>query len=258
VMLKSLEMDHPNSTARGKNQLRGQFESSEWQQLVLSGMTDKQRREFVHRVKESSAFETMDQRSVLGKMIKLFPELESELASRIKKDSSARARGPVTSLRSYDQRQKQLEHLSKVEIPQNSKEIGIARSYGDLKENHEFKAAKEMQAILLRREAELQEMLNRVQPTDFAGFPTEAAGIGTGVEIRYEDGRCEMFHILGEWDRDEALGIISSETQMAKTLEGHGAGDQLTVPSENGEVACEVVQVTGLPEAVQTWATTEV
>ena len=231
VMLRSLEMDHPQATARGKNQLRSQFESLSWQRLVLAGMTDKQRREFLLRVKDTSAFSMMDRRSILGKMIKLFPDLENELVSNTTQDSSVRVHGSVTSERSYKERQDQLEHLTKVEIPQNSKEIGIARSYGDLKENHEFKAAKEMQAILLRREGELQEMLTRVKPTNFEGYPADVVGIGVGVQIRYEDERTEWFYILGEWDRDEDLGIISSETLMATTLQGHKVGDRLTVPS---------------------------
>ena len=253
-MVKAMEIDAEGSTARGRNQLRGQFENPDWLQKVLGSMRDMQRREFLGRIRESSAFEEMDRRSVMGQMIKLFPELEQELAVAAEPEDGARARGPVTSERSYRERQLQLERITKVEIPQNSKEIAVARSYGDLRENAEFKAAKEMQGILLRREGELQQMLARVRPTDFSDFVAETAGIGTGVQVAYADGREEWFYILGEWDRDEALGIISCETQMAKTLDGHKPGDELMVPSEEGEIACVVRQVVPLPEPIRAWA----
>ena len=76
-----------------------------------------------------------------------------------------------------------------------------------------------LQTILLRREAELQQMLTEVMPTDFAGFPADQAGVGTGVRIAFPGGRHETYFILGEWDRDEELGISSSTTRMSlKTL----------------------------------------
>lgn len=257
-MVKTMEIDAAGSTARGRNQLRGQFENPDWLQAVLGSMRDVQRREFLGRIKESAAFDEMDRRSVMGRMIKLFPELEQELAASAEPEEAVRKRGPVTSERSYRERQLQLERITKVEIPQNSKEIAVARSYGDLRENAEFKAAKEAQGILLRREGELQQMLARVRPTDFADFTAEQAGIGTGVQVAYADGREEWFYIMGEWDRDEELGIISCETQMAKTLDGHRAGDEITIPSEHGEVSCVVRQVVPLPDAIRAWAVTEV
>ena len=52
-------------------------------------------------------------------------------------------------------------------IPENSKEIGVARSYGDLRENFEFKAAKEMQAVLMRRKSELETALHNARGTAF-------------------------------------------------------------------------------------------
>ena len=145
----------------------------------------------------------------------------------------------------------------KIDIPQNSKEIAIARSYGDLSENHEFKAAKEMQGILLRRRGELELMLHNVTPSDFADLPHDRVGLGTGVVLRYADGREERFYILGEWDQDGALGIISCETRMAKALEGRKAGETVTVPTETGEVSCVLADVTGLSPEVKAWIDAE-
>ena len=146
-----------------------------------------------------------------------------------------------------------MDKLVREEIPRNSRDLAQARAHGDLRENAEFKAAKEMQGILFRRRAEWEVMLHRVSPTDFRDLPCDRAGLGTGVRLRYPDGREERYHILGEWDQDEALHIISSQTRMAQALQGRRAGETVEVPTETGSVPCLLAEVTGLPEEVRTW-----
>ena len=66
----------------------------------------------------------------------------------------------IVSWSSLEKRSAEYEEIVKVKIPENTKEIAIARSYGDLSENFEFKAAKQMQSVLMRRKAELEQMLH--------------------------------------------------------------------------------------------------
>jgi transcription elongation GreA/GreB family factor len=238
---------------RAQNQLRERFSRDEWLLAAFEQMSGAQRREFLLRLKNTSGIPSMDRRSLMGKAVKRHPELEDVLAARTPRRQGAGPRGPVTSTRSYRARQEQLERLVNVEIPQNSKEIGVARSYGDLRENHEYKAAREMQGILLRRRAELEQMLNRVRPSDFRGRPADQAGPGTGILLRYPDGGTERYYILGEWDRDEHLHIISCESRLARSVTGRKPGDSVTVPAEDGDAACTLEEVTGLPEEVLQW-----
>ena len=254
-VLSVLELNFDAPRDRAYNTLVGQFEDSDWLKDMLEPMTDVQRRNFLGRMKETAAFPEMDRRSVLGRIIKLFPELEAEMVTRASTtETPGRPQGRMTSQRSHEERRLQLEKLINVDIPQNSKEIGVARSYGDLRENHEFKAAKEMQSILLRREGELKEMLQEVKPMDFAEFPVDTVGIGTGVRLRYADDRVEQYFILGEWDRDEALGIISCTTRLALAVEGHAAGDSVTVPTEEGSTEAVLEEVLPLSDEIRTWA----
>ena len=253
LVLAELEKDYNGLRLKAQNLLRGRFEQAEWLKPVMDAMRDAQRRELIVKLKDSPGWEVVDRRSVLAVVLKLRPELQEVLATGGAATSAAVSRGAFTSSRSYIERQQQLEKLVKVDIPQNTKEIAIARSYGDLSENHEFKAAKEMQGILLHRRGELEDMIAHVKPTDFRGFPHDRVGLGTGVKLQYEDGHTELYYILGEWDKDERLGIISCETRMAKALDGHKAGDSVVVPTESSEMSCTITEVAGLSDAVKSW-----
>ena len=136
----------------------------------------------------------------------------------------------------------------------NAKEIAVARSYGDLRENFEYKAAKDMQRVLMARRADLETMMSKVRPTDFSEAPKGGAGIGSTVTLEYPGGRVEHFHILGEWDQQPDQHIISSSTRMAKALAGKKPGDKVLVPAEDGaEVECALRSVEDLPAEIREW-----
>jgi len=256
MVLLELEKEQNGTRLKTQNQLRERFVQRDWLHAALGEITQESRNIYFQKVKDSPSWPPMEKRSVLGHMIKTFPELEALMMAR-SDDDPPRQRGPMTSSRTYLERQRQLEKIKLVDIPQNSKDIGHARSYGDLRENFEFKAAKEMQGILMRRQAELEQMLSLVSPTDFDGFPHDEAGIATGVLLEYASGRQEQYYILGVWDRDEALGIISCESKMALALTGRKPGEKTVVPTEQGEEECLVKKVTPLPDPVQEWIKSE-
>ena len=94
-------------------------------------------REFMRRVKNSAAWDSITRRSIMANLIKLKPELEDVIAED-RRERSVTSR--VTSRRMYHIRQEQLEKIATIEIPAVSKEIGVAREHGDLRENFEYKA----------------------------------------------------------------------------------------------------------------------
>ena len=254
VVLLEMEKDHSGNRLKAQNQLRDRFTQKAWVRSLFDQLGSEGRDRYFVRLKDSSAWPTMEKRSVLGHIIKLYPELEQWMsAKQTDKKEPAAPRGPVTSIRSYRERQLQAEKIKKVDIPNNSKEIAVARAHGDLRENFEYQAAKDAQGLLMRRQAELEQMLAKVVPTEFEGIPADRVAIGTGVRIEYDGGRQEQYFILGVWDRDEALGIISSESRLAQALDGHAAGDEVTVPTEHGESTCRIVDVMELPAEVHAW-----
>ncbi|MBI2441096.1 MAG: GreA/GreB family elongation factor [Lentisphaerae bacterium] len=216
---------------------------------MLPAMSAEQRLDFSRRLALLSGLTAADKQSIAAKIILLFPDL----AGAFSDPAVAVAAPKLTSWRSYRERQERFDKLIKEDIPRNSKEIGVARSYGDLRENYEYKAAREMQAVLMRRKAEYEKMLSEVKGTDFAGIKPEVAGPGASVELKLADGSGKTYHILGEWDSDEKLGIISYRSKLAEVLNGRRRGDAVELPSETSPVSCVVESVSELPPEIKAW-----
>ncbi len=254
-LLVSMEKEAAGEDLKAQNQLRERCADPVWLGKVLSDMTPLQRREFTARLRNSPAWPLLERKTVLARIIKLYPELEAVVADE---ESEGRAVPPpnrYTSFRSYYERQQQLSRITAHDIPRNSRDIAEACAHGDLRENAEYKAAKEMQGLLMKRKADIERELSDITATDFTGFPAEVAGLATCVELSYDNGTKERFYILGEWDRDEELGIISSRSQLAQSLEGHRAGDRIAVPGEKGIQEVLLSAVTPVPEDILSWAT---
>ncbi|HCB97169.1 MAG TPA: transcription elongation factor GreA, partial [Verrucomicrobiales bacterium] len=114
-------------------------------------------------------FDDMDKRSLLGRIVKIYPAIQALISGEA---TTSEDRGLLVSWDSLLRRRSEYTELVQKKIPENSKEIAVARSYGDLRENHEYKAAKEMQKILMKRKAELEMDLTRARGTDFADVST--------------------------------------------------------------------------------------
>ena len=179
----------------------------------------------------SPVFKELDKRSFLGTLVKMFPEVQSMIIG----EKSTEETSLIVSWESLDRRKKELEEVVVRKIPENSKEIGIARSYGDLRENHEFKAAKEMQTILMRRKAELESMLIRARGTDFVGVDASIVNIGTKVVLKDVDtGEVLKYTILGAWDSDPTEGVVSYLTPLAKSILNKKAGSKVEISTDEG------------------------
>src|SRR5213083_14846 len=127
----------------------------------------------------SPCFDDMDKRSLLARIVKSYPAAQALISGEQSKQDATL----VVSWESLERRKAEYDELVHKKIPSNSKEIALARSYGDLRENHEYKSAKEMQKLLMRRKGELESQLVRARGTDFAVASTEVVGIGTRVKV---------------------------------------------------------------------------
>ncbi len=194
----------------------------------------------------SSVFEELDRRSLMARIVKEHPFVQEFLVSKTVKEQSL-----IVSWASYNKRKAELEDIVQKKIPQNSKEIGLARSYGDLRENFEFKAAKDMQKLLMRRRAELEILLSRAQATNFADTKTDVVSIGTSVTVTdLGTNQSHTYHILGAWDSDPARGIISYPAALAQTLLNKKVGDTIEAAGESTPQKLRVDRIEKAPSEI--------
>ena len=198
-------------------------------------------RDAMRRLQLSPLFDELTKRSLLARIVKVFRDLESMIAGAQPQEKSQPL---IVSWSSLEKRKAEYEELVKKKIPENTKEIQIARSYGDLSENFEYKAAKQMQAVLVRRRSELERDLAKARGTSFENPDTSRVSIGTIVTVRDKSSKkTETYTILGAWDGDPDRHVISYQTAIGQALLGKKAGEVAILP--NGEV--EIVSIEAAP-----------
>ena len=130
--------------------------------------------------------------------------------------------------RSHQAKSRELKYIIDVEIPNNSKEIGEALELGDLKENAEYKAAKEKQTILNATASKLQEDLEKAYIFKKEEINTSQIGFGTETTLHnLLTKKDEVYTILGPWESDPNENIISYLSPFGKNLIGAKPGDTL-------------------------------
>jgi len=202
-------------------------------------------RDAVRRLMLTPVLDELTKRSLLARIVKLYPELESMISGAQAEQKTAPL---LVSWSSLEKRRAEYEELIKKKIPENTKEIALARSYGDLSENFEFKAAKQMQAVLMRRKAELEQMLHNARGTSFADADTSRVSIGTVATLRDKDsGKEETYTILGAWDGNPDLHIISYQTAIGQALLGRKVGEAVLLNREQGFAQLEIVSIEAAP-----------
>ena len=179
--------------------------------------------DLVRALQATNCFDDMDKRSLLGRIVKEFPSIQAMISGDQAKEDNAL----IVSWPSLERRKLEYEELVKAKIPANSKEIAIARSFGDLRENHEFKAAKETQKLLLSRKGELEFDLTRARATDFSDATIDQVTVGNKVGVtNLETNKPETFTVLGAWDGDPDNQILSYLTPLGQAFLGKKPGEE--------------------------------
>ena len=170
----------------------------------------------------------------------LDPALKMQLRNRIleqhkgfkffgAEEKTVVSRGLIVTSRMLEEKKKQLQNIIEVEVPANSKEIGFALSLGDLRENAEYKAAKERQTILNATATRLQEEIDRAQVFDPTTVTVARVSFGTVVTLHNnENGQEERFTILGPWESDPDNSIISYMSPFGNAILNHREGENVT------------------------------
>ncbi len=136
--------------------------------------------------------------------------------------------GLLVTPKSLEYHRKELQHIIDVEVPKNSKEISAALEKGDLRENAEYKAAKEKQEILNATVARMKNNVERATVFEEQDVDDSKVSFGTKVTLYNKDtGRQEEYTILGPLESDPSNNVISYLSPFGGELWHHKKGDEL-------------------------------
>lgn len=122
--------------------------------------------------------------------------------------------------------------------------IKVARSFGDLSENSEYDAAKDEQAFVESRIAQLEEMIRHSEIIEEDVEHPDVVSIGKSVKFKeLPDGEEEVYTIVGSAESDPFDGKISNDSPMAKSLIGRSVGEQVIVATPGGEINVKILEV---------------
>ena len=136
----------------------------------------------------------------------------------------------------------QLQFLKSKERPRISNSIAEARAHGDLKENAEYHAAKEEQALLEKKISEIENALSMCQVIDVSEIPyTGKVIFGSTVNLfNLAEDKELKYKIVGNLESDPSNGYISIDTPIAKAIIGKNEGEIGEVMTPSGKIELEI------------------
>lgn len=138
----------------------------------------------------------------------------------------------------------ELEEYKMKRRPEVIKRIKIARSYGDLSENSEYEFAKDEQAMVESRIAQIENMLQYAEIIDNEDVDKDEVSMGRSVTFKeLPDEEPETYSIVGESESDPLSGKISNESPMAKGLLGHKIGEEVEIEIPSGTMKVKILDV---------------
>lgn len=138
----------------------------------------------------------------------------------------------------------ELHELKTVKRPVVIERIKVARDFGDLSENSEYDSAKEEQAFVENRIAQLEKMIRFAVIIEKDADGGDVVGLGKSVTfIELPDGEEETYTIVGSVEADPFEGKISNDSPIAKNLLGLEKGSEVNIPTPGGDIKVRIVNV---------------
>jgi len=140
----------------------------------------------------------------------------------------------------YSELKAELANLKTVERKKNAEDLEYAKSLGDLSENAEYHEARERQADVEDRIAQIEYTLKNSQIVK--NHHSGQVDVGTTVMVK-KNGQEETYQIVGAEEADMIAGKISHESPLGSALLGHKKGDEIAVTTPKGETKYKIVDI---------------
>lgn len=193
---------------------------------LLSTADPETARDLANTLMLNQGFEELTKKSLLARFIKIFPAIQSLVAA----DAESKDEALLVSRESYERRHEEYDLIVTKKIPENSKAIATAREHGDLKENSEYKMAKQDQTVLMAQKSQLEKDLANARITDFSEASTDMISVGSIVSLRnVGSGQTPTYKVMGAWDSDPDNFVIAYKTPLGQALLGKRLSDKVKV-----------------------------
>ena len=138
----------------------------------------------------------------------------------------------------------ELDQLKTVKRKEVSEKIKVALSFGDLSENSEYDEAKNEQAQVESRIAEIEALLKHAKLIDEDDITTESVRVGVKVRVFDEEfNEEESYQIVGSTEADPDKGLISDESPVGRALLGHVVGEAVEFDTPGGTVKLKLLEI---------------
>jgi transcription elongation factor GreA len=145
------------------------------------------------------------------------------------------SRQSVITQEGLEKLKEEIESLSTVKRREVAERIKEAREFGDIAENAEYDDAKNEQALLEQRIAQLEERLRRSEVIDSKDIDTTEVSVGTIVHVKdQKSGDSQKFQVVGSAEASPTEHKLSNESPIGKALMGHKRNDVVSVDVPRG------------------------
>jgi len=140
--------------------------------------------------------------------------------------------------------QKEIEFLKTEKRREVAERIRVAREFGDIAENAEYDDAKNEQAMLEHKIAQLEERLLSARVISKKEISKDTVSVGSTVRIRDVAARKEFeYHIVGSAEANPSENKLSNESPVGKAIMGHKKGDVVEVSAPRGTTKFKIVEI---------------
>jgi transcription elongation GreA/GreB family factor len=176
----------------------------------------------------SQGFDEMTKKALLSRLAKIEPHVQ-RLAKSKHSGSEAEEKQLIVSKGSKEEKERELIEIVQVRLPAIKEAIQVAKEHGDLRENSEYKMARQEHDTLSARRAELDTILKKAKVVDFSEATTDAISVGSSIVLRRGSDQVEVsYDILGAWDGKPEENILSYISPLAKQFLNQKQGETFT------------------------------
>lgn len=189
-------------------------------------------KEFLLLLSKCHTFAAHELKSLKALAAVKYPSLATDLSGEESQESNI----IWTTESAYLKVQDKIRHIGTIETVDNAKEIEAARALGDLRENSEYKFAKERRSRLQGEMKHLSDMMGRARIITPQDVSNEEIGPGSVVDVIDVKGNVIQYQIMGPWDADPEKFVLSMQSKLAQTMLGMRVGDTFQFKDEKFKI----------------------